>query len=268
MMRSPSILFAVASVAAVSAVLVSSAAAAPTTPVITITTDSSCSQESTCTDYDISIKNPGTLPMNGVTISIVPLAPITGFMLAGQPASQQTGVQDAWAISPLNIAGGATDKGTFQVVTPLTATDSVSVYTTEDGFLSSVGLDLHVQAPKKAPPSKGGLYSAHLELTLAIKDEKKALGEKVAGEIADWARVARNGLNEARINVKRAGTDDVISTDLESSINSDLAAAMADDAQAITAAEKNDASSARHWLTAAMGKKEAALRLLELALKQ
>ena len=139
---------------------------------ITITTDSSCSQASTCTDYDISIKNPGTLPINGVTISIIPLAPITSFMLVGQPASKQTGAQDAWGIFPSSIAAGATDKGTFQVVTPLKATDSVSVYTTEDGFLSSVGLDVHVQAPTKPPAGKPHLTHAKAFLERALQREE------------------------------------------------------------------------------------------------
>jgi hypothetical protein len=266
MMRSPSILFAVASIAAVSAVLVSSAAAAPTVPVITITTDSSCSQASTCTDYDISIKNPGTLPINGVTISIVPLAPITGFMLAGQPPSQQTGVQDAWAISPSNIPGGATDKGTFQVVTPLTATDSISVYTTEDGFLSSVGLDEHVQAPTKPPAGKPGLTEAWRQLDFALQHEKAALKVKTGAEMVLYTEAGRSALRLARLGLIDAAKSGEIDTDLESTIKSDIEAAMSDDLQAEKAEKKDDVSSGERWLTKARAKKEAALRLVELAL--
>jgi len=272
MTRSPSVRSAVVAVVAVAAILVSSAAAAPTTPVITVTTDSSCSQQATCTDYDISIQNPGTLAMNGVTISIIPLAPITGFTLVGQPASKPTGAQDAWGIFPASIASGATAKGTFQVVAPLTSTDSISVYTTEDGFLSAVGVDVHLKAPTKKvpvkPPSKAGLKLAAYVLGVGIEHEKKALGEPTGKKMAAWTDIGRSQVEEAQNDLHRAGSSGAIGSDLENSIDTDLEKAIADDTQAAAAAAKDDLSSARRRLNEAISKKEAALRLLELALKQ
>lgn len=169
-------------IAAVSAsvVLVSSAEGGPSPaiPVVSVTPASSCSQAlSECTTYDISIKNTGTKALNDVTVAIVPEAPLIAFRLTGQPPGKQTGVKSAM-VDTANIAGGATGKGTFTVVKPLTSANTISVYTTDDGFLSSVGQDVHVQSSAAAPASKPHLEAAEKDVEEAISYEDKALREE------------------------------------------------------------------------------------------
>ena len=65
-----------------------------------------------------------------------------------------------------------------------------------------------------------------------------------------------------------AAKDGEIDTDLEVTIKSDLVTAMSDDEHAERAGNNDDLNSGKRWLTKARAKKEAALRLLELALKQ
>ena len=71
-------------------------------------------------------------------------APISAFVLTGQPAAIPTGVDDAWEVAPATIAPGTTVTGTFTVTAPVGSQDVISVYTTDDTFVDAIGQSLHV----------------------------------------------------------------------------------------------------------------------------
>ena len=247
----------------------------PAIPVITVTPASSCSHGlSDCTTYDISIKNTGTKALDDVTVAIVPQAPLTAFRLTGRPAGTQTGVKDAM-LDSANIAGGATGTGTFTVVKPLTATSRISVYTTDNGFGSAVGQDVHVQQSAAAPAAKPHLESAEKDVEEAISYEDKAGQEEGSlTVIKSQLHDAVDALDAAENELKKARSSGeldsgAIDSAIYSSAQGHISSAGSADFQAMANLDTIELMKEHlpHFLTRAREDKMQALRDLKSALK-
>lgn len=258
---------------AASVVFASAAGAGPSPaiPVISVTPASTCSQELIdCTTYDISIKNTGKVPLDDVTVAIVPQVPLLTFSLAGDPPGTQTGVQDAM-LDRIDIAGGATGTGTFKVATPLKSTDKISVYTTTDGFASSVGQDVSLSKALGIHTGTGAAGATDA-IEQAIQDEKEG---SAAASRHDWTAVhqdlnnkgigARESLRQADGDLSAALQAGEIDRATDQAIEGHLNNASSLDVDAARAASDKNATLIEHLVAEAIQEKDAALAVLKKA---
>jgi hypothetical protein len=246
----------------------------------TLSAAPSCSSPKSCTSFQITFTNTDKVTFNSFLIQ-VPGNPFVSFELTGEPACQSTGgsfgpgFENDWICLGLNIAPGGTFTGGGVATQPLTAASTARFDESPTGSLSGLlpdySQDIHfdpVAAAKPLPKTKRQLTRTQAWLESAIVQEEKALtlGDSPAlnQRIQALAHNSRLDVINAGATLRQAGGDDEIAGAAEARIGLELKSVEADDLEAIHA---TDARTAKSWLTKALAKKQAALRLVEDALR-
>jgi hypothetical protein len=238
----------------------------------------SCPSPKSCTDFVITFTNTDKVTLNSFMFGIAG-NPLKSFELAGEPACKPNGSRfgptfaDGWLCLGLHVAPEGTFTGSGVATHPLTpatvARFDESNKGSTAGLLPDISQDIHfypVAAAATAPSkSKHWLARAGNDVVAAIADEKRALGSD--GKARDLDADVEKGLrsiDDAMSDLKDAGLEDEISGSAEASIAHTLGDARSDDEDAT---ETNSVTAAKTSVREALAKKQAALRLIDAALK-